>query len=544
MSLRFAIAFVVLGFIGVQTQERAPKIDTILEKDLRADLFFLASDAMRGRLAGTPENKLAAEWIKARFERLGLKPGGPDDSFYHPFDLATATLGNDNHMAVASEMSPTLHLRSGKDFYPLRFSASGEAKGALVFAGFGITSAARFHDDLKNDTVKNKIVLVLDHEPGENDPESVFDGMVRSEASDQLHKTLFAQARGALGILFVKDVHNHRESTNFDAAAEAYWPSESTRIGRFTLASQMERVRIPAVQISPALARFLVEGTNKTLDELAETSEADGGITPVSLPGSQMSLVVSVERHTLPDRNVVAVIEGADPKLKDEWVIVCAHYDHNGADGDQVFNGADDDGSGTVGLLEIAEAYALAAQAGQRPRRTVLFAAWNSEERGLLGARAYAERPLWPLNQTVAVLNMDMIGRNEEVPIGGGRRFRGLEIQTSESNQNTVNVMGTTWSAQMKAMVETANEGILLELKQDYDNNASNLVRRSDQWPFLQRGIPALFFHTGLHPDYHTVYDVPEKINYPKMTRVVRLVYQTSWDLAQMDGRPKLNSSR
>jgi len=108
MSLRFAIAFVVLGFIGVQTQERAPKIDTILEKDLRADLFFLASDAMRGRLAGTPENKLAAEWIKARFERLGLKPAGPDDSFYHPFDLATATLGNDNHMAVASEMSPKI----------------------------------------------------------------------------------------------------------------------------------------------------------------------------------------------------------------------------------------------------------------------------------------------------------------------------------------------------------------------------------------------------------------------------------------------------
>ena len=104
--------------------------------------------------------------------------------------------------------------------------------------------------------------------------------------------------------------------------------------------------------------------------------------------------------------------------------------------------------------------------------------------------------------------------------------------------------MGTTWSAQMKAMVETANEGILLKLKQDYDNNASNLVRRSDQWPFLQRGIPALFFHTGLHPDYHTVYDVPEKINYPKMTKVVRLVYQMSWDLAQMNGRPKLNSSR
>jgi Zn-dependent M28 family amino/carboxypeptidase len=127
------------------------------------------------------------------------------------------------------------------------------------------------------------------------------------------------------------------------------------------------------------------------------------------------------------DRNVVAAIEGSDPRLKDEWVVVCAHYDHDGADGGRIFNGADDDGSGTVALLAIAEAYAEAARQGSRPRRSVLFAAWNSEERGLLGAWAYAESPLVPLERTIATLNMDMIGRNEEVPEGGGRRFRGLE---------------------------------------------------------------------------------------------------------------------
>jgi len=236
------------------------------------------------------------------------------------------------------------------------------------------------------------------------------------------------------------------------------------------------------------------------------------------------------------------MLEGSDPKLKDEWVIVCAHYDHDGADETRIFNGADDDGSGTVGLLEIAEAYAAAARDGKRPRRSVLFAAWNSEERGLLGAWAYAEQPLVPLERIVAVLNMDMIGRNEEVPEGGGTRFRGLDLQTAESNKNAINIIGTARSADMKAAVTRANAAIGLDLKFRYDNNVSNLMRRSDHWPFLQHGIPALWFHTGLHPDYHTNYDRPEKINYDKMEKVSRLVYQMSYDLAQQSGRPKLGT--
>jgi Zn-dependent M28 family amino/carboxypeptidase len=195
-----------------------------------------------------------------------------------------------------------------------------------------------------------------------------------------------------------------------------------------------------------------------------------------------------------------------------------------------------------VGLLEIAEAYALAARDGLRPRRSVLFAAWNSEERGLLGAWAYAEQPLVPRERIAAVLNMDMIGRNEEVPEGGGARFRGLELQTAESNRNAINIIGSARSADMKTAVQKANAGVGLELKFRYDNNLSNLMRRSDHWPFLQHGIPALWFHTGLHPDYHTIYDRPEKINYDKMEKVARLVYQASWDLAQQAARPRLGA--
>ena len=226
-------------------------------------------------------------------------------------------------------------------------------------------------------------------------------------------------------------------------------------------------------------------------------------------------------------------------------MIVSAHHDHEGADGNQVFNGADDNASGSVAVIDIAEAYVLAAKAGQRPRRSILFAVFGSEERGpLLGSWAYTEHPLRPLDKTVAVLNMDMIGRNMEVPIGGGRRFNGLEVQSAESNSNSVNIIGHSRSAALKAAVEQANKALGLKLKMDLDNNASNLLRRSDQWPFLQRGVPAIWFHSGLHPDYHTANDRPEKINYEKMEKIARLVHQLSWDLAQQTAKATSSTSR
>jgi Zn-dependent M28 family amino/carboxypeptidase len=231
----------------------------------------------------------------------------------------------------------------------------------------------------------------------------------------------------------------------------------------------------------------------------------------------------------------VATLEGSDARLKSEWVIVSAHFDHNGADAGEIFNGADDNGSGTVALLEIADAYALAAKQGVRPKRSILFAAWNSEERGLLGAWAYTEQPLAPLSTIRAVLNMDMVGRNEEVPLGGGTRFNGLDVQTAESNANAINVMGYARVPELAAAVDRSNAAIGLELKKRYDNNSSNLVRRSDQWPFLQSGVPALGFMTGLHPDYPTRYDRPEKINYVKLEKIARLIHQASWDIANAD---------
>jgi hypothetical protein len=540
MARWIAIWLTVLS-VQVFAQTSAPANNSIQQSDLKADLYFLASDVMQGRLTNTPENRLAAEFIKSRFERMGLQAAGPNESFYQPFNIITTTLGDDNRFVISNMEQPATErsLRLGQDYYPLTLSANGRTRGELVFAGFGIDAPSLAHDDYRTGSVEGKIVMILDHEPGERNPESPFDGVVTSEFARTLRKVVTAQAHGALAVLFVSDVHNHPESTNFEAVAARTWPTTSARVPRYMLETWMNKVKIPVVQISPAIANDLLRVDGASLDEFAQSAEASGGVTLRTVTGQQLDLGTAVNRHTVPDRNVVAMIKGSDPDLAHEFVIVCAHYDHNGADGTRIFNGADDDGSGTVALLEIAEAYALAAATGLRPRRSILFAAWNSEERGLLGAWAYTENPLVPLSDTVAVLNMDMIGRNEEVPVGGGGRFRGLEVQTAESNNNALNILGYTYSPDLLNEVEESNEVYGLELKMRYDNNRSNLLRRSDQWPFLQNHVPALFFHTGLHPDYHTTNDRPEKINYVKMETIARLVHQVSWNLAQTSSRPR-----
>ena len=280
--------------------------------------------------------------------------------------------------------------------------------------------------------------------------------------------------------------------------------------------------------------------TKSSLEELGQASEKPSSASAFPINESVAVLTTDVNRHVVPDRNVVAALEGSDPALKNEWVVISCHHDHLGAEGEWIYSGADDNGSGMVGLLEIAEAYTLAGQEGHRPKRSILFASFGAEEPGLLGSRAFVEHPLVPLDRIAAVLNMDMVGRDEEVPEGGGRKFRGLPVQTAESNRNAVNFLGHSRCPSLTQTIERANVPFGLTLKKVLDNNSSNLLRRSDQWPFLQKGVPVAFFHTGLHPDYHTPQDRPEKINYPKMERIIRLIHQASWDLAQQPDRPRL----
>ena len=536
-----AITIAVPTLLGAQTASstRAPASDVITIPKMRADLEFLAGDALRGRLTDTPENAIALEWVAARFKWLGLKPMGANGTYFLPYGLAIGSLGSGtNELTVARGGSETRYgLTTG--FYPHRYSASATATGDLVFAHFGIVAEPLGYDDLRGD-VRGKVLLLLDHEPGENDSASVFEGIVTSEYTNPLKKALAAQARGAAAVLFVTDVQNHQGGQPFETASRQYWPAQPPRLLPYTLAAWADKLTIPVGQISVALADSLARGAGKPLADLARESESARGSAPVAIPGVSITVTASVVRRTVVDRNVLAAIEGSDPNLRNEWVVISAHPDHNGAVGDTVFHGADDNASGTAALLAIAEAYAKATAAGQRPRRSVLFASFNSEERGpLMGSWGYTEAPAVPLERTVAMINMDMIGRNEEVPENGGARFRGLPVQTGGSNKNSVTLLG--WSrSSLTANVERANARYGLTLKKNYDNNASQLLRRSDSWPFLQHGVPAIWFHNGLHPDYHLTSDTADRINYEKMERIAKLVHQLSWDLAQASGRPTL----
>lgn len=531
---------IALFSLAFQGQEKAPFLDSIRKEAMKPEISFLAGDAMLGRLTDTPTNFIAEEYIKSRFEAIGLKPAAGGNSYFQDFQLMTSSLGEDNFLEMRSPFAPILHFQSGQDYYPHFYSASGRAAGRIVFVGFGMTVPDLNYDDYQGKNLNGMIALVINDEPGERDPQSPFDGVVRSEASSPLRKALSAQERGAAAILFVRDIHNHPDAANFEAEARRYWPAQPPRIPRLTLASWADKIRIPVAEISPALAEILLRPANKSLLELCKSSETRTGLGPVPIDAAEVNLEVRVQRRVINERNVVGFIEGADPKLKDESIIICSHHDHNGADGQQIYPGADDAISGTAGSIAIAEAYVRAAQAGRRPRRSIVFASWEAEERGLLGAWAYAENPFLPREKIAAVLNLDMIGRNEEVSEGADSRFRGLEVQTAESNRNAVNILGTVRCPDLKAEAERANKGIGLELKCRYDNNVSNLIRRSDHWPFLQLGVPAVWIFTGLHPDYHTIYDRTEKLNFVKLEKIVRMVHQMSWDLAQQEVRPRL----
>lgn len=538
-ALRLLVVALLSTTVPSTAQTGAPQRESISASDLRSDVSFLASDDMRGRLTGSRENRLAAAFIRARFERLGLSPAA-GDGYLMPFDLIVPAMDRDDMHALDIRVSgeAAVQMTLGRDFYPERISGSTRARGTLVYVGFGVSAPELGHDDYAGVDVTGRIVVLLDHEPDEFDADSPFDGRASSEHGRTFRKALEAQRRGAVAMLIVADVHNHESGPTLGALMDSTWPAQPRRVPAYELGAWVDAIRIPVVRISPAVAARALNETPPGLEALARRADADG-FAAVAIE-NEIDVATEITRRRAAQHNVVGLLDGGDPELRDEWVIVCAHFDHEGANGTRVFNGADDDASGVAGLLDIAEAYALAARAGIRPRRSILFAAWNAEERGLLGAWAYTEHPLTPLSNTVAVLNMDMIGRNEEVPARGGPRFRGLPAQTAASNRNAVNVLGYSFSDDLRAAAAAANaDDLTLHFR--YDRSASNLLRRSDHWPFLASGVPALFVHTGLHPDYHTERDRPETLDYEKMARVVQWVHELGWNLANADGRPALN---
>jgi hypothetical protein len=380
-------------------------------------------------------------------------------------------------------------------------------------------------DELSGVNLRGRIAVVIDRNPHAEDFDAAFNRVDPEDFASILAKARNVSKAGAVGLVVIQNP----ELSNYDlsTSAQAFrsdFPRKDAPMGNM---ADPENPRIPVVIVSESAGRTLVP----SLQDLQR--KIDATLQPQFLDlGKRATLKLDIQRVPFSTQNVLGLIEGSDPRLRGEVVVVGAHYDHDGEYNGEIWPGADDNASGTAGLIELARAFGNGSKA---PARSILLCAFAGEEKGEVGSQHYADHPVIPIERTVAMLQMDMIGRNEE---HAANRSLRLERETSLQNANSVNIIGSTFSADLRRTIEAANRPIALDLKFRYDDTPENLLRRSDQWAFLRKGIPSLFIHTGEHPDYHRPSDTADKINYPKMEKIVRLVYGAVESLANATARP------
>jgi len=492
----------------------------IREQDLRAELSFLASENLAGRNAGSAEDHIATDYIASEFMRLGLKPAGDNGSYFQDFTIVTADTDRDHTTLTAKIGGAEKTFAYNRDFRWLRQSLRPDSRcGDVVFAGYGIGAPEYGYDDFAGIDVKGKVVLFFAREPQADDPNSKFMGAWDTYHAFHWDKVEVMRQRGAAGLLMIPE----RTPRAFKPT-----PASSPRpSGGPNYALKGEMYDLPVFSITREVADQFLAPSGKNSDALQ--AQIDKTLRPASFAvnGSSACLAktfTNVAEHK--GRNVIAMLEGSDPKLKSEAILVTAHHDHMGASNGHIYYGADDDASGVAGLIEIANAF---TQGGVRPRRSVLFIAYDAEERIFLGSYHYVTHPVVPLEKTVATLNLDMIGRDENdanwpVP--------------PDKNVNMVNVLGTRYNPGLRQIIDEQNRhvGLTLDYKMDVVD-PDVLWSRSDHVWFVRLHIPQMEFQTGLHPDYHTENDTWQRINYPKLVKIVRLAFLATATAANANKR-------
>ncbi|MBL9085950.1 MAG: M28 family peptidase [Planctomycetia bacterium] len=480
--------------------------------EFRARVRHLASPDLEGRMSIEPGAFAASAYVAAELRRLGLAPAGPDGTYFQPFTIDLPRLAPGNTLEVVGGRA-SRSFEVERDWNPMAMSPSTAAAGDLVFAGFGVVDPARGYDDYAGLDVTDKVVLVIRREPAR------AGGF--SEHATFRAKLARASERGAAALLIVND----RGTGTADRDPLLHW-SETVGV---TPGSAL----LPVAFVSKATADALLAPLGRGIAALQAEIEAGGTARPASrrVPGTTVRLRTAFERSKAKNaRNVAAMLEGRDPALRDEVVVVGAHHDHVGrgwfgsaggptAQG-SVHPGADDNASGTAALLEIAEALAAAP-----PRRSVLFLSFSGEELGLLGSEHFVEHPTVPLARIVTMVNLDMVGRYDP--------------------QRKLEIGGVGTGAGLQALVETANAPYGLTLAWDPQG-----VAPSDNTSFFRKRIPVLFFFTGLHPEYHTPRDTWETVNAEGGAQVTSLARDVVRVLGDLDARvaytdpPKVERAR
>lgn len=509
----------VLGLLAIGAARPAARIpsrvDSAIQQITAAELHrhvaVLASDALSGRGVGHAGNREAEQYIAGALRDAGIPPASPD--YLQPIEVYQPRLGPDARLTITTgDKSPLADFRVGSDFYPLPASGNRAVSGRVVFGGHGISAPTAGHDDYASIDARGAIVLVLDEAPEAVRRLVPLSNEEKTELGSVDRKVADARAHGASGLLIVR---------TYMGDPRIVWPdTTSVRSASYRLFGPMRAAPLAVAAISERAAL-----------PVRQALEAHRALNIQLTPDVAAAPVIM--------HNVLGMIEGRQPS--GEMVVVGAHLDHDGVDeAGRIYNGADDNASGTAAVLAIASAFARASARGERPARAVVFALWNGEEKGSLGSEYYAGAPL-PARRVVANLNLDMVGREEEIPDPDAARHRGFARTAARQNTNVVHLLGYSYSPDLAAIVERANGSIGLTIRKDYDRDAQGLVRRSDNWPFLERGIPAVFFTTGLHPEYHTPDDDTERIDFAKLERIAELAGRAAWMTADGDA-PRLTS--
>ncbi len=490
----------------------------ITAKDAKKHLSILASDEYEGRETGKPGAEKAAKYIANQFKKLGLQ--APVNGSYFQ-DIALV----ENSFQVKSFSVNGKALTFGKDFY---FSGTPDTKSIntneIVFIGYGIDSDN--YSDLKNTDIAGKVVLYINSgEPQKNGVSAVTKSTEMSDWSRGRKRMQYLQSKNPALILSVNP-----EVAGILEKNGAYFQSAG---GRLSLKKEAEASKA----VSAAVANIPVSVADLILKNAGTSYEAlKASIDNSSEPKTQViktdfSTSFGQTSKDVKAVNVLGFLPGTD--LKDEILVFSAHYDHIGLTSsgtDKVNNGADDDGSGTTGVLEIARAFTKAKKAGKGPRRSILFLTVVGEEKGLLGSEWYSEHPVFPLENTITDLNIDMIGRT-------GNLYKG-----KADSANYCYLIGSDkLSSDLHQISENAN-AIYTRLNIDYKYNdpkdPERIYYRSDHYNFAKHGIPIIFYFNGVHEDYHQPSDEVKKINFPLLAKRAQLVYYTGWDLANRDKRP------
>ena len=514
-----------MSFGSMAQQNPVPYASTIKAEDLKKHLTFIASDSLKGRNTGSAEQKVAANYIADHFKKAGLAP--VNGSYFQKVDLVNRSWTNVSFSA------------KGKKFdYMGQFMATALApvpansKFPVVFAGYGVQQGA--YTDFANLKAKGAVVLAFEGEPKDAAGNYVLSGSkdpsIFGKGDGWKEKLKRAQAAGAKGLILISD-RDEKAFGNMLRQRQVMMQRFGNE--RMVFADQAAAANeAPVLMISSALAAELL-GTTET-ELLAYKAEL--GVQKKSIAAKYKSspIELTIERTEKPvdTYNVVGFLEGTDKK--EEVIAITAHYDHIGISVDgKINNGANDDGSGTVTVMELAEAFGKAAAEGKRPRRSILFMTVTGEEKGLLGSEYYSNHPLFPLANTVCDLNIDMVGRRD--------------VDHDGTPDYIYEIGSDKLSSSLRAVLEDQNKkhtGLVLDYKYNDPNDPNRFYYRSDHYNFAKHGIPVAFFFNGVHDDYHMPGDDVEKIEFDQIQKVGRLVFYMAWEISNREERLKVDSNK